>query len=96
MSGTKDAQTISKPAMRHLEGEFMLLMGEVLKHGQDKYGAENWKQPPLNDQDYKDARLRHAFKSGADDDTGIDHLVHEACNCMMEWWHKNNKKQTLL
>lgn len=90
--GRKDAQTIAKPAMNCLEGEFILLMGSILKHGKDKYGKDNWKLPPLSEEDYSDARLRHAFKKGIDPDSGYDHLVHEAVNCMMEWWHKNNKK----
>ena len=90
MTGRKDSQTVDKPAMEYLEGEFMLLMGDVLKHGEKKYGGENWKQPPLCSKDYKGARLRHAFQEGPDSVTAIDHLVHEAVNCMMEWWHRKH------
>ncbi len=93
MSGKKDSQTISKPAMEFLVGEFLLEMGKVLKYGEDKYGAENWKEYPLSEKDYKGARLRHAFKEGNDDDTGFDHLVHEAINCMFEYWHKYMNKK---
>ena len=90
MGGKKDAQTISKPAMEFLVGEFMLEMGAVLKHGEDKYGPENWKEFPLGVKDYKGARLRHAFKEGLDEDTGLPHLAHEAVNCMMQYWHERN------
>ena len=49
------------------------------------------KKFPLTSKDYKGARLRHAFKEGNDEDTGLDHLAHEAVNCMFEYWHKYMK-----
>lgn len=90
MSGTKDAQTIDKPAMEYMVEEFMLEMGMVLKHGEKKYGPENWKEFPLGEQDYRAAKLRHAFQRGIDKDSGLSHLAHCAVDCMMQWWHEKN------
>lgn len=89
--GIKDSQTINKPAMEFLVGEFLLEMGKILKYGADQYGAENWKNYPLSAKDYKGARLRHAFQEGNDNDTGCSHLAHEAINCMFQWWHERNE-----
>ena len=89
--GVKDSQTTDKPAMEYLINDFILGMGYVLKYGEKKYGPRNWQMAPLSAADFEGARKRHAFKVGPDEDSGYDHLLHEACCCMMEWWHKKNK-----
>ncbi len=88
--GKKDAQEIDKPALKYMIGDFILEMGAVLKYGEGNYAPNNWKNFPLNEEDFKDARLRHAFKEGNDDESGLSHLAHEAVNCMFQWWHERN------
>ena len=55
---------------------------EVLQHGADKYGADNWKLVENNR--YDDAMLRHlvfGYLSGekVDPDSGKQHLAHIIC-----------------
>lgn len=55
---------------------------EVLQHGADKYGADNWKL--VENERYDDALLRHlllGYFSGErkDPDSGKSHLAHVAC-----------------
>jgi len=76
-----------KVMMSLLEPDFLEGVAEVLTQGGKKYGFHNWKTLPLDEQArYKDALMRHTneFMRGnsIDPDSGMDHLLHVACNCM--------------
>lgn len=57
----------------------------VLKHGADKYGADNWKKC-ADVSRYHDALLRHAFALASgelvDPDSGLCHTDHIITNCL--------------
>ena len=90
----KDSKNESKPLMDELIPEFMLEMGRVLEYGRQKYGYRNWREAHKKELfHYRSAKLRHAFQEGKDKDTNIDHLVHEAINCMFLWWFKYGKQK---
>ena len=92
MEFKKDSKNESKPLMDELIPEFMLEMGKVLEYGRQKYGYRNWRQASEGELfHYRSAKLRHAFQEGEDKDTNVDHLVHEAVNCMFLWWFKYGK-----
>jgi len=70
-----------------VEPRFILGVADILTHGAEKYGKNNWKEAKPEDiQRYKDALLRHllAYNSGEvqDPDSGRPHLWHIACNVM--------------
>ena len=58
---------------------------QVLMHGADKYGIDNWKKCEDLTR-YSDALERHltAWKKGEliDSDSGLTHLSHLACNAL--------------
>lgn len=62
----------------------------VLEIGAKKYSADNW-QKGTEDR-YKKALLRHvlAYAEGEklDQETGLHHLAHAACNCLFILWFK--------
>lgn len=62
----------------------------VLSYGAQKYEAESWKNVPDAKRRYEDAFDRHlnAWRSGEmhDDESGLHHLAHVACNCLFILW----------
>ena len=56
---------------------------EVLTHGAEKYGDENWRKVKNMDARYYAALMRHveAWRSGevVDKESGKHHLAHAAC-----------------
>ena len=52
----------------------------VLRHGADKYGADNWRGIPTND--HLNHALAHVF-SYLHGDTQDDHIEHAACRLLM-------------
>lgn len=75
-----------KPRPDLIPVELLVEMGKVMKHGADKYGADNWKncEDPKR---YEAAIARHwlAYLSGEelDPDSGLSHLAHCACSLGM-------------
>lgn len=75
-----------KPRPDLIPVELLIEMGKVMKHGADKYGADNWKncEDPKR---YEAAVARHwlAYLSGEelDSDSGLSHLAHCACSLGM-------------
>ncbi len=60
---------------------------KVLMFGAEKYGRDNWKEATEEDQvRYLDALMRHAMAyvdgEEADEETGLSHLAHLACNAL--------------
>jgi len=78
-----------------IEPQFINTLGDVITFGAEKYAPENWRLCEDTSR-YKDALLRHiyAYLSGEqkDQETGIDHLAHAACNLMFLQYFDNLKK----
>lgn len=60
-------------------------LAEVLTHGAEKYGADNWKNMPKEDfHRIRSAAMRHfeAYRAGEihDQDSGMPHLWHVMAN----------------
>lgn len=76
---------------------FFEQVAAVLEHGADKYGAHNW-QKGTNWGRYIAATIRHitAFAMGeeVDKDSGLSHLAHAACNCMIMFGMAKMKRGT--
>lgn len=70
---------------------------DVLGHGANKYGIDNWKRMNKEEIDrYISALYRHfeAWRAGEKDDpdSGYSHLAHVACNCLFLMWFENEYK----
>lgn len=80
-----------------LEPEFLIAMGEVLKHGADKYSINNWQVVDDFKSRYKAAALRHllAYMDGEliDKDSGCEHLAMAATNLMFLHWGEKNEAE---
>ena len=86
--GRKDDK--GKPRMDLLPPKALLEVGEVLAHGAQKYGENNWRLVENAKERYLAAALRHVFQWRAgeelDPESGLSHLAHAATNLifMME------------
>jgi len=64
----------------------LLAVSDVLTFGAEKYAAHSWKEVEGAAQRYKAAQLRHHLAQcageEADQETGLLHLAHEACNAL--------------
>jgi len=63
----------------------LMLVVAVLSYGAQKYAAHSWKD--VTENRYRDAKLRHWLDELAglgmtDDESGLLHLAHEACNTL--------------
>jgi len=58
---------------------------QIMSFGAMKYGADNWRETPLNK--FTGAALRHQLakynSDEPDPDTGLPHAAHLACNCVI-------------
>lgn len=70
--------------------EFIEEVGQVLTFGAEKYPANSWQKIPDAINRYYAAALRHltAWRKGEknDDESGLSHLSHAACNMMFLMW----------
>lgn len=80
-----EKQDDGKLRLSLIEPQFIKGTAEVLTLGAEKYSAGNWK----NCEDrarYEDALLRHIYDylqgNKRDDESGVSHLYHAACNLM--------------
>lgn len=68
-----------------IEPQFVVLLGEILTFGANKYAKNNWKLC-TDESRYKDALLRHiyAYLNGEkiDPESGLSHLGHAAFGLM--------------
>ena len=95
MQGDKTSQTVNtgSQAAKHDEGKAQLSLvptkityaiARIREYGTKKYGdPENWRQVEL--QRYRDAMYRHMLAyiddpHGVDEESGLPHLWHLACN----------------
>lgn len=64
--------------------DFIIELGNVLKHGAEKYAPNDWQTLPYAEDRYYAAALRHllAYRKGekVDKESGLSHLSHAACN----------------
>jgi hypothetical protein len=69
---------------------------EVLMHGAEKYGPNNWQELDNAKQRYTDALMRHMadYMKGYsyDLDSGKHHMAHIACNALFLLWLERNGK----
>lgn len=67
----------------------------VLTYGALKYSPGGWRDVPDAERRYEDALDRHlnAWKSGErfDDESGLHHLAHAACNTLFLLWFEMKK-----
>lgn len=83
-----------KPRLTLVPRQILYDIAKVREYGVNKYpegGTENWRKVDI--QRYRDAAFRHFLNyldapSGADEESGLSHLAHLACNiaflCEME------------
>jgi len=68
-----------------IEPQFIKGTAKVLTIGAKKYSVGNWKKCE-DRQRYEDALLRHIYDylqgNKCDEETGVSHLYHAACNLM--------------
>lgn len=83
-TGRKDDQ--EKNRLDLIEPEFIEGVGKVLTFGANKYEPNNWQKVEDAEDRYYAAALRHliAWRKGekTDQESGISHLDHVACNIM--------------
>jgi hypothetical protein len=70
-------------------------LAEVLTHGAEKYGPNNWQALDNFEARYTAALMRHleAWRSGEklDKDSGLPHLAHLLCNAVFLLWREIRK-----
>lgn len=71
----------------------LLAVAEVLKHGADKYGPNNWHAIPVAD--HLNHALVHLYALAAGDDSD-DHLEHAACRLLMALDQKRSGRAVAL
>lgn len=75
--------------------EYIEGLANIFEMGAKKYGENNWKNG-LDINRFYAAALRHlfAFKKGQikDDESGYDHMLHAAWNCLAIYWYTGGKK----
>lgn len=72
-----------KPRLDLVPAEIIEAVGVVMTHGIEKYGEGSYKN--VNPKRYRAALMRHICKwlkepHGVDEDSGLPHLYHIACN----------------
>ena len=72
-----------KPRLDLVPPELIEAVGTVMTHGAEKYGEASYRQ--VEPQRYRSALMRHICKwlkepHGNDEDSGLPHLWHIACN----------------
>lgn len=97
--------TKGKPELSLVPPQIIFDIAQVREYGNVKYpegGKDNWKKVDIND--YKDALLRHTLKylqdpKGKDEESGIEHYKHMACNiafiCEMERKDEQTKENIM-
>lgn len=75
--------------------EFEEELAKVLTKGAEHYGANNWQEVEDAENRYYSALRRHisAWRRGEkiDNDTGLGHLAHAACNLMFLFYGDLNR-----
>jgi hypothetical protein len=75
----------------------LLEVGKVLTYGAEKYAAHSWKNVPEAESRYHSAQIRHQIATGTgeihDQESGLLHLAHEACNVLFRLELELKKKE---
>lgn len=87
-----------KPRYSLLAPGFARAVIEVLEYGAQKYAPRSWQGVPDAVERYTDAMWRHydywlADKEDRDQESGLHHLAHVACNAMFLWWFSRHRPQ---
>lgn len=85
-----------KPRVSLVDPMFILGTAEVLTFGAKKYEVNNWKKLPYKELwRVQDSLLRHtmSYLDGEyiDEESGLEHLKHIACNVMFLLHHENRQ-----
>lgn len=89
----------NKNRLELIPPEFIDEVGKVFTFGAKKYSVDNWKH--LDEDQQKQimgSLLRHIIEyhkgNKLDDESGLNHLAHAACNiAMMIWFEKQEKEK---
>lgn len=77
--------------------EAVELVVEVLEHGAEKYGANNWQGLEDFDRRYYEAALRHLFAwwggERFDPDSGLPHIAHATCCLVFLCWRELQRQR---
>lgn len=88
-----------KPKLTLVPRQIIFDIARVREYGLKKYGAsESWKQVDI--QRYRDAAFRHFMAylddpQGVDEESGLSHLSHLACNISFLSELENNRKEVM-
>lgn len=67
----------------------------ALEMGVEKYGAFNWQKVDHGYTRYSNAAMRHMIShmegEYLDQESGLPHLAHAACNCLFAMWFRDTK-----
>lgn len=90
----KDRKGKVEPTL--VDPEFIRAIARVRMYGNQKYpDKDNWKGNPV--EFYRDAAYRHwlQYLDGEyyDEESGLPHLAHLACNTMFIQWMEENKEE---
>lgn len=81
-----------------VEPQFLKMVAEVLTIGAKKYADDNWKKVENKRARYTAATMRHFedWRMGNiyDDESGLPHLAHAACNLMFLIWIDHAEKDS--
>jgi len=70
---------------------------QILEFGAKKYSLGSWKTVPDAEIRYRDAAIRHIMDAthDLDPESGLDPLLHAACNLMFLYFFKCEKRKTI-
>ena len=95
----KTAFGVLKPGTFTVPPTSIIYLGQVHKHGADKYGAFNWRKDGITASIYYDAMMRHLFawQDGEDIDnspggSGLPNLAHVMACCSILLDARNHDK----
>ena len=88
-----------KPQMDLVPLSSVYAVAQVLTFGAKKYSEDGWKDVPNARKRYTAAMLRHLtlLQEGEeiDEDSGLPHLDHVACNALFLSWFRRNPERGL-
>jgi hypothetical protein len=88
-----------KPMMNLVPLSSVYAVAQVMTFGAKKYSPNGWKSVPDAVNRYTAAMLRHmtAIQEGeeVDEDSGLPHADHVACNALFLSWFRRNEEKTL-
>jgi len=89
---------IGKPKLSLIDPYFQEQLGKVLTMGAEKYNSNDWRRG-MPWTEVLDSLERHVLKfksedfDDLDEESGIQHMAHVACNAMFLIWYFKNRKE---